>query len=61
MCPPEYPGAFYFVNGEKVIVSKCEYSDCGFGLDDENGKVMFTEVNFDIIKCANGCVKLFSL
>lgn len=61
MCPPEYPGAFYFFNSKKIIVTKAEFSDLGFDLDVENGAILYTEEKFSIIKTSNGCLKLYNL
>lgn len=58
MAPPEYPGAFFFYDGQKVIVKKLEFSEIGFPLGTENGTVIeYTEDSF-IIKTPNGCVKV---
>ena len=61
MCPPEYPGAFYFHNGKKIIVSKAEFSDLGFVEDVKNGTIMHIEDKFSIIKSSNGCIKSFNM
>ena len=59
MAPPEYPGAFFFENGKKIIVKKAEFSDLGFSQDTENGQVLLKERNEYLIKVQNGCIKLF--
>ena len=58
MCPPEYPGAFYFYKGEKIIVRKAEFSDLGFGEYVVNGTVLYEGSDYKIVKVANGCIKL---
>ena len=58
MCPPEYPGAFYYFENKKIIVSKAEYSALGFGENIINGTVLHEDKGYNIIKAANGSVKL---
>lgn len=60
MCPPEYPGAFYFHNGKKIIVSKAEFSDLGFGESVDNGTIVYNSADFNVVKVSNGCVRLYS-
>ena len=57
MAPPEYPGAFFFDDGRKVIVEKIEFSQTGFPQGTENGKVIMRDRNSYVIKTTNGCVK----
>lgn len=57
MAPPEYPGAFFFDDGRKVIVEKIEFSQTGFPQGTENGKVIMRDRNSYVIKTSNGCVK----
>ena len=57
MAPPEYPGAFFFDDGRKVIVEKIEFSQTGFPQGTENGEVIMRDRNSYVIKTSNGCVK----
>ncbi|MGN0739652.1 MAG: methionyl-tRNA formyltransferase [Treponema sp.] len=57
MAPPEYPGAFFFDDGKKIIVQKIEFLQTGFPQGAENGKVIAQDKNSYIIKVPNGCVK----
>lgn len=59
MAPPEYPGAFFYDNGKKVIVQKIEYSEMGFYIGTENGTIIRRNTDNYIIKTPNGCVKVF--
>lgn len=59
MAPPEYPGAFFFDGNKKIIVHKLEYSDIGFSMETENGKIIQRNTDNYIIKTQNGCVKVF--
>lgn len=59
MAPPEYPGAFFFYDGKKVVVQKIEYSQIGFSQGTKNGTVIEHIENSFIIKSPNGCVKVF--
>ncbi|UTC68211.1 MULTISPECIES: methionyl-tRNA formyltransferase [unclassified Treponema] len=56
MAPPEYPGAFFYYKGKKIIVQKIEYSDMGFNYSDENGKIYFASNSYFVIKTPNGCI-----
>ena len=58
MAPPEYPGAFFFDGNKKVIVKKAIYSDVGFPMDCENGKILSHNNNEYLIKTQNGCMVL---
>lgn len=53
-----YPGAFSFVNGEKVIINKIVYSDLGFTCDMPNGMVIGCVDYKPIVKTPNGAVML---
>lgn len=59
MAPPDYPGAFFFYEGQKIIVKKLELSEMGFPLGTENGTVIEHTKDSFIIKTPNGCVKVF--
>lgn len=52
-----YPGAFCWLNGEKVIIDKVKYSDLGFSNTVDNGTILDNTEN-PIIKCPNGAVEL---
>lgn len=58
MAPPEYPGAFFYDNGKKVIVQHCGFSDAGFSLNCLNGTVLYHKNNEYFIKVQNGVVKI---
>lgn len=53
-----YPGAFSYVNGEKVIINKIVYSDYGYICDMPNGLIISSVDNKPIIKTPNGAVML---
>lgn len=59
MAPPDYPGAFFFYEGQKIIVKKLEFSEIGFPLGTENGTVIEHTKDSFVIKTPNGCVKVF--
>lgn len=59
MAPPEYPGAFFYDGGRKIIVEKAEHSDLGFPENCPDGRVISHEGNEYIIKVSDGCIKLF--
>lgn len=58
MAPPEYPGAFFYEGGRKVIVENSELSDLGFPENCPDGKVISHDENEYIIKVQDGCIKL---
>ncbi|MEO6832318.1 MAG: formyltransferase family protein, partial [Chitinophagaceae bacterium] len=54
-----YPGAFAFLNNEKIIIHKIEKSEFGFHQDEANGSIL--HVNSDgtfIVKTANSSVRV---
>ena len=53
-----YPGAFTFLNDNKIIINKIEYSDLGFTDTMENGKVVAVIDGTPYVKTQNGVVKL---
>lgn len=61
LAPPEYPGAFFFDNDKKVVVKKIEFSDLGFSQNTANGEILFRDDASYVVKCPNGCVRLFCL
>lgn len=58
MAPPEYPGAFFFDDGKKIVVKRLEYSEIGFPQGTENGKIIMRDEYSYTIKTSNGCVNL---
>ena len=60
MAPPEYPGAFSFYNGKKIIFSKIEFSDEGFYALEVNGTVKKENGDVLFVKTPNGVVKAFT-
>ena len=60
MAPPEYPGAFSFYNGKKIIFSKIEFSDEGFYALEANGTVKKENGDVLFVKTPNGVVKAFT-
>lgn len=55
-----YPGAFSFINGEKLIVDSIKFSDKGFDFSLKNGTVLECNPN-PIIKCSNGAIELIEI
>ena len=53
-----YPGAFSFVEGEKIIINKILYSDYGFTYDMPNGLIIGSVDEKPIVKTSNGAVIL---
>ncbi|WP_426668533.1 methionyl-tRNA formyltransferase [Mucilaginibacter sp. McL0603] len=52
-----YPGAFTFIDKQKIVIDKLEYSELGYNNDIPNGSII--QVNpFIVIKTSNGAVKL---
>ncbi len=58
---PPYPGAFCFVHGDKIIIEKIGYSDCGFSFADDNGRVIGIEDGYPVVKTPNGAMRLESI
>ena len=52
-----YPGAFSFVNGNKITIDEVEYVSNGYKNYIENGVVLETDPNI-IVKTPNGALKL---
>jgi methionyl-tRNA formyltransferase len=52
-----YPGAFSFLNGEKVFIDEVKFSDLGFIDSFKNGTILEIEKS-PIIKCPNGAIEL---
>lgn len=55
---PYYPGAFSFINGEKIIINKISYSDLGYSWDMPNGLVVNMQNTTPLVKTPNGVVAL---
>ncbi len=53
-----YPGAFSYLNKNKIIIHKVTYSDFGFSNDIENGSILFLENSLPIVKTPNGCLQI---
>ena len=53
-----YPGAFTFLNDNKIIINKIEYSDLGFQDTMDNGLVVAVIDGTPYVKTQNGVVKL---
>lgn len=53
-----YPGAFTFLNNNKITIHKAEFSDCGFSALQENGTVLHAHNGAMIVKTPNGAVRL---
>lgn len=52
-----YPGAFSYLNNEKIIIDKINYSDFGFNNEIPNGLILKTEPEV-LVKTPNGVVEL---
>lgn len=53
-----YPGAFSYINGQKLIIDWVEPTDLGFDYLEENGTVVNIKDNFLYVKCPNKVLKL---
>jgi methionyl-tRNA formyltransferase len=53
---PPYPGAFSYLNGEKVVIERASKSSYPFSDHQKNGTVIGFLGNKPIIKCLGGCV-----
>jgi methionyl-tRNA formyltransferase len=52
-----YPGAFSYLNNQKIIIDKINYSDFGFDNEMPNGLILKTEPEV-LVKTPNGVVEL---
>jgi len=52
-----YPGAFSYVNNQKLIIDKVEYCFHGFRFDTENGTVLAITPNI-VVKTPNGALEI---
>ena len=55
-----YPGAFTFLNGNKIIIDKIKFSEMGFSWTDPNGLIL-SDFNGIFIKTPNGVVELSNI
>ena len=53
-----YPGAFTFLNNDKIIINKIEYSDLGFDDTMSNGLIVAVKDGKPYVKTPNGVVKM---
>lgn len=53
-----YPGAFSYINGQKLIIDWVEPTDFGFDFLEENGKVLKIEDDILFVKCPNKVLKI---
>ena len=53
-----YPGAFTFVNGQKVIINHISFSDYGFVDTMTNGLVISIKEGYPLVKTPNGIVRI---
>lgn len=53
-----YPGAFSFINGEKVTIHRIQPSDQGYVDTDPNGLVLDVVNNNPIVKTQNGAIEI---
>jgi methionyl-tRNA formyltransferase len=56
-----YPGAFCFVNDQKLIIHKVSFSDFGFRQDMPNGLVVELESDAVFVKTQNGVLKVMDM
>lgn len=52
-----YPGAFSFINGQKIIINKMRFTEFGFTDTDLNGKIINTDQGL-IVKVQNGAIEI---
>ncbi|AWA28645.1 hypothetical protein HYN48_00295 [Flavobacterium magnum] len=52
-----YPGAFTFLDGEKITIDKVTFSDFGFDCNIENGTILQTNPSV-LVKTQNGVIEL---
>ncbi len=56
-----YPGAFCFVNNQKVVIHKVSYSNFGFKQSMPNGLVVEIESDAVFVKTQNGVLKILDM
>ena len=52
-----YPGAFSYVNNQKLIIDKVEVCSLGFRFDIENGTILAVTPSI-VVKTTNGAVEI---
>lgn len=52
-----YPGAFSFINGQKIVINEIRFSEYGFSDTDLNGKIINTDQGL-IVKVQNGAIEI---
>lgn len=55
---PWFPGAFSYINDNKVIINRISYSDYGFIYTMQNGLVVAVEDGHPFVKTPNGVVRI---
>jgi methionyl-tRNA formyltransferase len=55
-----YPGAFSYINNQKITIDKIQYSDLGFNNEMPNGLILQTKPNI-LVKTPNGVIKLLNI
>jgi len=55
-----YPGAFSYINNQKITIDKIQYSDFGFNYEMPNGLILHTNPNI-LVKTPNGVIELLSI
>ncbi len=53
-----YPGAFSYVNKQKVVIHKVSLSDEGFSWDQSNGQVLKANTDNILVKTPNGVLEI---
>lgn len=56
-----YPGAYTFLETQKIVIHKAEISDLGFRDSMEDGTILEFDKDSITVKCANGSLKLSNL
>lgn len=55
-----YPGAYTYINNQKITIDKIQYSDFGFNYEMPNGLILQTKPDI-LVKTPNGVIKLISI
>jgi methionyl-tRNA formyltransferase len=55
---PPYPGAFSYLDNNKIIINKISFSDFGFFQKTANGTIIAYIKNGFIVKTPNGCIEV---
>jgi methionyl-tRNA formyltransferase len=56
-----YPGAFFFLEDNKISVHKSSFHEIGFNYRDQNGKVLLVTNDTVVVKTPNGAISLEKL